>query len=106
MSQEAAEPGLVDKLGALTRATAQGLSTMWGMMLERLSDKHAKAVATWTQDQEGGVGRTPEGILVTSKDLFMQVLINSEGNYTNAGYQARMTQSIGPIYLGMDWGPE
>jgi hypothetical protein len=106
MSQDAAEPGLVDKLGALTRATAQGLSTMWGMMLERLSDKHAKAVATWTQDQEGGVGRTPEGILVTSKDLFMQVLINSEGNYTNAGYQARMTQSIGPIYLGMDWGPE
>ena len=79
---------------------------MWGMMLDHLSDKHARAVSTWTQDQQGGVGRTPDGILVTSKELVMQVLLNSDGHYSNTGYQPRMNQSIGPIFLGMDWGPE
>jgi hypothetical protein len=106
MSETAAEPSLVDKLGAFKRTTAQGLSSMWGIMLDHLSDKHAKAAAAWTQDQEGGVGRTPDGVLVTSKELVMQVLLNSDGRYTNHGYQPRMDQSIGPIFLGMDWGPE
>ena len=36
----------------------------------------------------------------------MQVLLNADGNYTIEGYQPRMQESIGVIYLGMDWGPE
>jgi hypothetical protein len=106
MSPKADEPSLIDKLGSVERTTAQGLSSLWGMVLDNLSDKHAKAAAAWTVNQEGGVGRTPDGILVTSKELVMQVLLNSEGNYTIEGYQARMKESIGVIYLGMDWGPE
>ena len=96
----------IDPVGSFARTTAQGLGSLWGMMLEHLSEKHAKAAATWSENQEGGVGRTPDGILVTSKELVMQVLLNADGNYTIEGYQARMNQSIGLIYLGMDWGPE
>jgi hypothetical protein len=45
-------------------------------------------------------------VVVTGKDLYMQVLLNADGNYSNSGYQKRMEQSIGPIFLGMDWGEE
>jgi hypothetical protein len=76
------------------------------MMLDHLSDKHAKAVSARRVDPEGGVVRTADGIVVTSKELVMQVFLNAEGNYSVSGYQERMTKSIGPIYLGMDWGPE
>ena len=106
MSPNADEPSLIDKLGSVERTTAQGLSSLWGMILDNLSDRHAKAAAAWTVNQEGGVGRTADGILVTSKELVMQVLLNAEGNYTIEGYQPRMKESIGVIYLGMDWGPE
>jgi hypothetical protein len=79
---------------------------MWGMMLDHLSDKHAKAVAARKVDPEGGVVRTADGVVVTSKELVMQVFLNAEENYSVSGYQERMSKSIGPIYLGMDWGPE
>src|SRR5262249_13792881 len=66
----------------------------------------AQAVAATRVNPEGGVARTPEGIVVTSKELYLQVLLNADDNYTNAGYQKRMEQSFGPIFLGMDWTPE
>jgi hypothetical protein len=87
-------------------AIAGGLSAMWGLVLDRLTDKHAQAVATTRVNPEGGVARTPEGVVVTSKELYLQVLLNADDNYTNAGYQKRMAQSFGPIFLGMDWCPE
>src|ERR1700753_4295286 len=66
-------------------AIAGGLSTMWGLVLDHLVDKHAQAVAATRVNPEGGVARTPEGIVVTSKELYLQVLLNADGNYTNAG---------------------
>jgi hypothetical protein len=83
-----------------------GLSAMWGLVLDRLVDKHAQAVAATRVNPEGGVARTPDGVVVTSKELYLQVLLNADDNYTNAGYQKRMEQSFGPIFLGMDWTPE
>jgi hypothetical protein len=106
MSPNADGPNLIDTLSALGRANARGISTVWGMVLDKVSDNHAKAAAAWTTDQDGGVGRTADGILVTSKELVMQVFLNAEGNYSVQGYDARARQSIGPIYLGLDWGPE
>ncbi len=106
MSPNADGPDLIDALGKFERTTAQGLGTLWGLMLEHLSEKQAKTAAAWMENQEGGAGRTADGILVTSKELVMKVLLNADGNYTIEGYQARMNQSIGLIYLGMDWGPE
>ena len=87
-------------------ATAGGLSAMWGLVLDHLTDKHAQAVVAARINPEGGVARTSEGVVVTSKELYLQVLLNTDDNYTNAGYQKRMEQSFGPIFLGMDWGPE
>jgi hypothetical protein len=106
MSPTNAGKNPIDALRSFERTAAQGLGSLWGMMLDHLSEKHAKAAAAWTEDQDGGVGRTPDGILVTSKELVMQVLLNADGNYTIEGYQERMNKSIGLIYLGMDWGPE
>jgi hypothetical protein len=106
MAANADGPGSIDALSSFARTTAEGVSTMWGMMLDHLSDKHAKAVSARRVDPEGGVVRTADGIVVTSKELVMQVFLNAEGNYSVSGYQERMTKSIGPIYLGMDWGPE
>jgi hypothetical protein len=88
------------------KAIEGGLSTMWGLVLDHLVDKHAQAVAATRVNPEGGVARTPEGVVVTSKELYLQVLLNADDNYTNAGYQKRMEQSFGPIFLGMDWTPE
>ena len=106
MSPNDDRPGLSDALNKLARTVTRDASTVWGMMLQQLTDKHVKAAAAWMINPEGGVARTPEGIVVTSKELVMQVLLNSEGNYTIEGYQPRMKESIGVIYLGMDWGPE
>jgi hypothetical protein len=83
-----------------------GLSAMWGLVLDHLVDKHAQAVAATRVNPEGGVARTPDGVVVTSKELYLQVLLNADDNYTNAGYQKRMEQSFGPTFLGMDWTPE
>jgi len=88
------------------KAIEGGLSAMWGLMLDHLVDKHAQAVAATRVNPEGGVARTAEGVVVTSKELYLQVLLNADDNYTNAGYQKRMEQSFGPIFLGMDWTPE
>src|SRR5262249_8240993 len=87
-------------------AVAGGLSAMWGLVLDHLVDKHAQAVVAQRVNPEGGVARTSEGVVVTSKELYLQVLLNADDNYTNAGYQKRMEQSFGAIFLGMDWGPE
>jgi hypothetical protein len=106
MPPNADGPSLIDTLSALARANARGISTVWGMALDQLSSNHAKATASWTADQDGGVGRTADGILVTSKELVMQVFLNADGNYSVQGYDGRARQSIGPIYLGLDWGPE
>ncbi|MBV9565031.1 MAG: hypothetical protein JOY90_31970 [Bradyrhizobium sp.] len=81
-------------------------SSIWGLVLDHLVDKHMEAVAAMRVNPPGGVARTSDGVVVTSKELYDQVLLNADGNYTNAGYQERMEQSIGPIFLGMDWGPE
>ena len=106
MSPTTAGKTPLEALRSFQRTTAQGLGSLWGMTLEHLSEKQAKDAAAWTPDPEGGVARTPDGVVVTSKELVMQVLLNADGNYTIEGYQARMDQSIGLIYLGMDWGPE
>jgi hypothetical protein len=79
---------------------------MWGLVLDHFVDKHAQSVAATRVNPAGGVARTADGIVVTSKELYLQVLLNADDNYTNAGYQERMSQSFGPIFLGMDWGPE
>jgi hypothetical protein len=106
MSADADQSGLGGALNKIERKTAQDAGTVWGLMLDHFVDKHLEAAAAMKIEPEGGVARTPEGVVVTSKELVLQVLLNADGNYTIEGYQPRMQQSIGVIYLGMDWGPE
>jgi len=58
MSQTADGPSLIDKLRSFERTTAQGLSSMWGLVLDHLSEKHAKAAGSWAVEQEGGRPQT------------------------------------------------
>jgi hypothetical protein len=106
MSADADQPGLGNNFDLVERKVARDAGTVWGLVLDHLVDKHLQAAAAMKINPEGGVARTPEGIVVTSKELVLQVLLNTDGNYTIEGYQPRMEQSIGVIYLGMDWGPE
>ncbi len=106
MSPNADAPGLAETLNKLGRKVVRDTNTVWGLMLDHFADKHAEAVAGMRVNPEGGVARTPEGVVVTSKEMVMKVLLNADGNYTIEGYQPRMQESIGVIYLGMDWGPE
>jgi hypothetical protein len=106
MSANADQTGLGNTLNVTERKVARDAGTVWGLVLDHLVEKHVEAAAAMKINPEGGVARTPEGIVVTSKELVLQVLLNADGNYTIEGYQPRMEQSIGVIYLGMDWGPE
>jgi hypothetical protein len=88
-------------------AIAAGASAIWGLVLDQLVDKHAQDAAAMKVYPPGGVARISDDVVVvTSRELYTQVLLNADGNYTNSGYQKRMEQSIGPIFLGMDWGDE
>lgn len=47
---------------------------------------------------------TDYGVLVGDPALLQEVLLDPQGRYSVCGYQARMQNSIGPIFLGMDAG--
>ncbi len=47
---------------------------------------------------------TDYGVLVGDPALLQEVLLDPQGHYSVCGYQARMQNSIGPIFLGMDAG--
>jgi Dyp-type peroxidase family len=48
----------------------------------------------------------PEVVLVAGKDLVMRVFENGERHYSMRGQMARMKQSFGPIFLGLDEGED
>src|SRR4051794_38367620 len=96
MSPNSDGPGLLDELSTLARKGARDVSNLWGMMLDHLSDPQARAAAGWKVTRAGGGARTADGVVVTSKELVMEVFLNAEGNYSVEGYQKRMSQSIGP----------
>ena len=51
--------------------------------------------------------RSPEGdVVVGTKDLVMKVFLDTDENYSVAGYNVRASNSFGEIYLGLDKGPE
>lgn len=54
----------------------------------------------------GGILRTPYGVLVVSKALVDEVLLDKDGLLTANGYVSRMRRSFGAIYLGFDAGQE
>ncbi len=95
----------------------------WKTCLEDFGAKDpaetARGPAVWAAIRacHGGVIRVPYGIvgdgeaprdavLVASKDLVMRVFSDKDRHYSMSGQMARMKQSFGPIFLGLDDGPE
>ncbi len=82
----------------------------WKTYLEDFSTKdpaeRCDTPDVWAAIREyhGGALRTTEGVIVASKDLIAQVLINENGNYTVSGEAQRMQHSFGEIYIGFDAG--
>ena len=68
----------------------------------RLSGKGASTAAR----KSDGATRDDFGIMVTGKDLVMQVYLDTEDNYSVQGYAERTRKCFGEIYLGLDKGTE
>jgi hypothetical protein len=80
----------------------------WKIALEDMGARmsgSSQAIWTAVRRSHGGALRTPYGVLVCSKTLVQQVFANAHGNYTVSGYNARLAQCFGDIYLGRDDGP-
>src|ERR1043165_491762 len=70
-----------------------------------------KSVRSWlsgkpTSAQATGASRDDFGVMVTGKDLVMQVYLNAEHNYSVQGYAERTRKCYGEIYLALDKGSE
>jgi len=65
---------------------------------------HYTSASVWAaiRAQHGGLLRIPYGVLVASRGLVDELLLDPRRRYTVAGYQQRLQHSIGPIFLGLD----
>ncbi|MEO8755954.1 MAG: hypothetical protein ABI624_25105, partial [Casimicrobiaceae bacterium] len=72
------------------------------------SRREFRTASIWAaiRHAHGGLLRTPYGVLVADETLVDQVLTDPESRYTVCGYQQRLTDTIGPIFLGLDAGAE
>ena len=80
----------------------------WARMYEDTTAVHSGTsalVSAAIRVIDGGVRRTPYGVIVTSEPLVTKVL-NDDAAFSVSEYQNRMARSIGQIYLGLDGGPE
>jgi Dyp-type peroxidase family len=87
----------------------EDLVAAWKAQLEDFDAVDSGATAAvWAaiRKYHHGVLKTPYGVLVGSKKLVMQVFRNADDQYSVCGYMHRMKQTIGEIYLGLDWGDE
>jgi Dyp-type peroxidase family len=102
---------ILERLLALERGGAPEAEVVaaWKAVLEDFEAKlDGESAAVWAaiRRRPGGVLRTAYGVMVASKALVAEVFANSGARYTVSGYQERMRDSIGEIYLGLDEGPE
>ncbi len=58
------------------------------------------------QGDSAGVARTFSEITLTSTGVINQVYLDEAGNYSVKGYNTRLENSFGKIYLGMDKGED
>ena len=118
--------GIVRRLLAMAKegeAGRQAAAATWKACLEDFGSKDpaekANAPAVWAAIRKkwGGVLRVPypdstrggavsDVVLVASKEKVMEVFQNPQGHYSMSGQMARMRQSFGEIFLGMDGGPD
>ena len=117
---------IVARLLALASEGPKGriaAAARWKTYLEDFGEKdpaeRAEGPAIWAalRAYHGGAIRVPYGIagpgesppevvLVASKELVMRVFDNGQRHYSMCGQMARMKQSFGPIFLGLDEGKD
>jgi len=88
-------------------AGAERAALAWKAALEdpeEVADWRSASIWAAIRQFHGGALRTPYGVLVASETLVDQVLRNPHGHVTVDGYQQRLRDSIGEIYLGLDDG--
>jgi deferrochelatase/peroxidase EfeB len=81
----------------------------WKAALEdpdSVANYHSASIWAAIRRDYGGVLRIPYGILVAERALVDEVLSNQEGRYSVGGYQKRLNETIGPIFLGLDDGAD
>jgi Dyp-type peroxidase family len=81
----------------------------WKALLEDIeAQEKFRSAGAWAaiRSRHGGVLRTAYGVIVADPLLVTQVLGNTQGHYSVAGYRERMLGSIGEIFLGLDAGTE
>lgn len=79
----------------------------WKAVIEDpASASEYRAASIWAaiRARHGGLLRTPFGVLVASRELVDEVLLDRERHLTATGYLPRMERSFGALYLGMDAG--
>jgi len=82
---------------------------LWKIALEDISARLSgttEAVWAAVADVHGGALRTPYGVLVGDAKLVQEVLADTDQRYTASGYNSRLKQSFGEIFLGMDDRPD
>lgn len=100
----------IERLRALeTGAGADAALEAWKAALEDPeSRREFRTASVWAaiRHAHGGLLRTPYGVLVADETLVRQVLTDTDSRYSVKGYQERLAHTIGPIFLGLDAGPE
>jgi Dyp-type peroxidase family len=115
---------IIQRLGALADAGRRDAAARgWKICLEDFSAKDpgergdAPALAAAVSRLHGGALRIPYGtgegeaaiedaVLITDAALVKHAFEDTAGNYSMRGQLDRMRRAIGPIYLGLDEGPE
>lgn len=100
----------IARLRALATREGDGAALQaWKALLEDPEHRrefHTAAVWAAIRHAHGGLLRTPYGVLVADPQLLDQVLTDTEARYTAKGYQQRLADTIGEIFLGLDAGSE
>jgi Dyp-type peroxidase family len=85
--------------------TTQEAIASWKALLEDpASQESFEAASVWAAIRRyyGGVLRTPYGVFIADKHEINKALLDTTKTYSTVGYQARLSNSLGCIYLGMD----
>ena len=100
----------IERLRALEASAGVDVAlAQWKAALEDPeSRRDFRTASIWAaiRHAHGGLLRTPYGVLVADEGLVNEVLTDVNLRYTVDGYQQRLAQTIGPIFLGLDAGAE
>jgi hypothetical protein len=99
---------MMHALSALKKQGLQHFADVMERLLAEVRPQLAGAAdpGTGPQGDSQGVARTFSEITLTNTGMIKQVYLNEAGNYSVKGYNARLENSFGKIYLGMDKGED